>query len=152
MQKYVRLLEHFNPEKLPLLFLSQYLSLSLFYIMNFFLSVPATVAGVFFVSCLVKAQVRSALNLCDGKIYFRKFFFSRLSLSFLLSIYWSLMNFCCLLLIVVGFFCSSCVRPSVRITKKKKVWEKFPLFFFLFLFWQKARFSFESDFPLWLCH
>lgn len=35
--------------------------------------------------CLVKAQVRSALNLCDGKIYFRKFFLFASCLSHSLS-------------------------------------------------------------------
>lgn len=59
------------------------LALSLLYIMNFPSIFSPAVAGVFFVSCLVKAPARSALNFLRWKnIIFRNFSHSRASLFF----------------------------------------------------------------------
>lgn len=96
LQKYVRPEKHLIRKNFHHFFFSISLALSLslspFYIMKFFLSVRR----LFLASCLVKAQVRSALNFCVMEKYiFRKFFLSSLSLPLsqsLLSIYWSLMK------------------------------------------------------------
>lgn len=123
--KYVRPEKHFNPEKLPLIFFSLPLSPILHHEFH-----PATKARWFFDLCLVKAQVRSALNLCDGKIFSESFsfVFSRLlslSLFLLYSLfyYWSFF----LLLIVVVFF-NFVVCAAFNANHEKKCEKMFVLF------------------------
>lgn len=83
LQKYVNTLIRKNFHYI-FLFLS--LSLSLLYIMNFPSIFCPAVAGVFFVSCLVKAPARSALNFLRWKnVIFRNFSHSRAFLCFQFS-------------------------------------------------------------------
>lgn len=132
-------------KKLPLLFsCCLYLSFPLLH--HEFL--PVTEARGFFDLCLVKAQVRSALNLCEGKFYFRKFFlrFLSLSLSFSLTLFslftgvWFHFSF---RLIVVALF-NFVVCAAFDANHEKKVWENVPLMIFLQNF-----FSF-GEFFLWV--
>lgn len=136
-------------KKLPLLFsCCLYLSLPLLH--HEFL--PVTEARGFFDLCLVKAQVRSALNLCEGKFYFRKFFLRFLSLSLshsLSSLYLLESDFIFLFgWLLLRCLISSCVRPSMRITKKKCE-KMFLLWFFCKTFFLLGNFFYE--FPVTIC-
>lgn len=144
LQKYVNSFIRKNFFSLSLFLASSILHHELFS----YLFCPATVAGVFGISCLVKAQVSSALNSVRWKNKFSESFSLFSPLRSFLSIYWSWIIFCCWLLLRG----SSCVRPSMRIKKKKpKSVKKFPRFSYYF-FSEKTFPNLMANFASRHCH